>query len=229
MTRNAAKTQWRAGFSRRGTLAPPSARPTKLLGLRNQPSLHRIPFNITLNTLELLAGPHHPIKVLLLPKLLAAPSQDPVGQKSGWTLGPPNNLRNRHNRRTKQVDVVGHDNEGMQCTETVSIGLKQLFLNQTSDLLLPQIKRTSLSRIEQPVPSHKSSTRTQVLPLEDTLRGQASPQPPSEKGGHPRSIDMRQTSPIGSHLLSCRNAAVILKQPSGAEAPRRLKPALQSQ
>jgi hypothetical protein len=51
-------------------------------------------------------------------------------------------------------------------------------------------------------------------------------QPPSEKYRQSRSIYMRQAAAIASHAILCPYTATLLKLICGAEAPRRLKPAL---
>jgi hypothetical protein len=66
-----------------------------------------------------------------------------------------------------------------------------------------------------------------VFALEHTLWRKAPPQPPSEKRGHSRRVDVWQTTAITSHANWCGRAAMILKQARGAEAPRGLKSALQ--
>ena len=124
------------------------------------------------------------------------------------------------------MDVIGHDHKGMQGTKTAGVGLAQLFLNQTRNLLLPQIKRTASSGVEQPIPRDERLARTQMFAFEDTLRRKASPKPPSDERGYARCVDVGQSPPITSHTLWCGGAAMILKQAGGAEAPRGLKPAL---
>ena len=219
--------KWRAGLSPRGALAPPSARPSKLLRPCNQPSFHRIPFNVPPDTRKLIALADNPVKVFVLPKSLSGSSQQPVGQVSGRTFHSAHQLRQRDKRSTQQVHMIGHDHKGMQRTKTASVGRAQLLLNHTRNLHLPQIKRTCSSRVEQSIPRHESLARTQVFALENTLRRKASPKPPSNKCGHSWRIDMGQAPPITSHAIWCGLAAMILKQARGAEAPRGLKPALQ--
>jgi hypothetical protein len=68
-----------------------------------------------------------------------------------------------------------------------------------------------------------------VFALEGPLPWQAAQQAPGEKRRHSWSVDMRQAATIGSHTLWWIINAIILKKSSGAEAPRRLKPALQWQ
>ena len=218
--------KWGAGLSPRGALAPPSARPSKLLRQCDQSCLHRIPFDVPPDAPKLIANPHNPIKILLLPKLHPVPSQQPVSQASSRTLNPSENLRQRNDWSAQKVHMIGHDHEGMQGTKTASVGLVQLFLNHTGDLHLPQIEWTTSSRVEKPVPGDECLAGTQVFALEDAPWRKASPKPPSDKRRYPRHIDMRQAAAITSHTLWCAAAAVILKQACGAEAPRGLKPAL---
>src|SRR5580692_7710603 len=220
--------KWRAAFSRRGPLAPPSARPTKLLRPSPHRGLHWIPFNVPSNPAKLVIVPHHPIEILFLPEPLTAPLQYPVGHKSRRSIDPSNKLRDRQNRRAQQVDMIGHNHEGMQSTDPTSVDLSQLLLYDARDLRLPQIDRTKPSRVEQPVARHKGLTGRNVLPPEGSFPRQAVHQAPRDKRRHPRSINVRQAATIASHALSCRPTAIVLKKAlGGAEAPRGLKPALQ--
>jgi hypothetical protein len=65
-----------------------------------------------------------------------------------------------------------------------------------------------------------------MFAFESTFSWHAARQAPGEKHRHSRSVNMRQAAPIASHKRWCATAALILKQSSGAKAPRRLKPAL---
>jgi len=219
---------WRAGFSRRGASALPSARPTKLLRTWSQARLHRIPFDIPPDTIKLIVVLDDPVKILLLPELLAAPSQHPVCQVGGATFQTLNKIRNRGNWRTEHVNMIWHDNEGMQSTETAVVCLSQLLLHQTRDFRLSQVEWTSSRRIEETVPSDERCAGGQMSPMEGTFMREATPQPPRNKYRHSRGVDVGPTAAIGSHLFWCGGIAIILKPGSGAEAPRRLKPALQS-
>ena len=205
--------KWTAGFSPRGALAPPSARPRKLLRLRNETCLNRIPFDITPDTIKLRIVSNDAIEVLLLPELFAGSSQQEVSQVSRRSLDAPNQFRNRCSRRAQQMHMVRHNNEGIQRTKPASVYLAQL----------------RLRRVKQPIPSHKRFAGTQVFPLENALGRKATPKAPSNKGRHPGSVDMRQTATIASHISWCSRTATILHQARGAKASRGLKPAVQCQ
>ena len=224
---NASISQWTAGFSRRGALAPPSAGPATLFRSCHQTSFHRIPFNVPRNAIKLTLISNDPIIIFFLPELLSPLCQDPIGQKSRRSLNPSNKLRNRNRWRTQQVDVIGHNNEGVQCTEPIRIDFSQLLLYDTGDLSLPQIERTKSCCVEQPVERYELLAGCNVIALESSFPWQATSKAPSDKCRHPRSVNMRQPPTITSHLLWCGNATIILKKSCGAEAPRRLKPALQ--
>ena len=219
--------KWRAGLSPRGALAPPNARPAKLLRPGNQLCFHRIPFDIPADAPKLIGIPDDPVEILLLPKFLSGSSQHPVGQVSGRTLNPSENLRQRNDWSTQQVDVIRHDHEGIEGTKTGCVCLAQLLLNHACNLFLPQIERATSRCVEKPIPGHKRFAGSDVFALEDTLRRKAPPKPPRDKCGHSWRIDMRQAPAITSHAIWCGGAAMILKQARGAEAPRGLKPALQ--
>jgi hypothetical protein len=226
----AVDSPWGAGLSPRGALAPlpcPSTRPTKLLRRGSQSRLYRIPFNVPLDPTKLTVVTDHAIKELVLPEFLPTSSQRPVGQESGRTFHSPDEFWQRNNRSTQHVDMIRHDNEGMQSTVTVRTGLSQLLLYYPRDLRLPQIKRTSTSEVEQPVPGQERFSGSQVFPLKYTVWGKAAPETPREKCRHSRSVDVRQAAAITAHLIWCGETAMILRQSSGAEAPRGLKPAPQ--
>jgi len=220
------RKQWRAGFSRRGASAPPKARPTKLCRLSGQAGLNGIQFNITTDAVVFTGVTHDPIKVFFLPELFSAQSQYSVGRTGCRTFYQAHKVSNWCRGLAKQMDVVRHDDEGIDRAKPVGGRFEQLFLDQTGDLDLPQIKRTRASCIEQTVPRHKRFTGSKVLPFERTTRGQAAMQPPSEKYRQSRSIYMRQAAAIASHAILCPYTATLLKLICGAEAPRRLKPAL---
>ncbi len=219
--------QWRAGFSRRGALAPPSAGQRKLFRLRHQPRLHRVPFNVALDAIILIVVSDDAIKILFLPKLFAALSQQFVSQESRRTLNASNNLAKRNYWRAKQVQMIGHNNEGMQGAKASRVGFKQLFLYHARDLWPTQVRRTISSGVEKTIPSHESLTGRQVFALKDALGWKAAPEAPGNECGHSWRVDVWKAAAIGSHLLWCGNPAIILKRSSGAKASRRLKPALQ--
>jgi hypothetical protein len=123
--------------------------------------------------------------------------------------------------------MIGHNNKGMQVTETSSVGLTQLFLNQAGYLRLPGVKRAVPSGVEQPVPNHERLAGSQMFGMEDPLRRKAAPGPPREERGFPRSLTVWQAARVGSHTNWCNGASMILRQGSGAQAPRGLKPAPQ--
>ena len=220
------RKQWRAGFSRRGASAPPNTRPTKLCRLSGQPGLNGIPFNVTTDAVVLTGVTYDATEVFLLPEFFSAPSPYAVGRTGRRSFNLAHKVPNWCRGRAKQMDVVRHDHEGIDRAKSVGGGFKQIFLNQSGDLHLPQIKRTRASCIEQTLPRDKRLTGSKVLPFERTLRRQAAMQPPRKKYRQSRSIYMRQPAAIASHAILCARAATLLKLVRGAEAPRRLKPAL---
>jgi hypothetical protein len=59
--------------------------------------------------------------------------------------------------------MIGHNNKGMQVTETSSVGLTQLFLNQAGYLRLPEVKRAVPSAGLSPPPSGPPSNSLQAI------------------------------------------------------------------
>jgi len=222
-------SRWGAGLSPRGALAPPSAGPRKLFRPGYQPCLHRIPFDISLDLIKLALVSDDAIKELILPEFLPAPSQPAVCDVSRPALHSSHKVWQRNSGSTQRVDMIRHDNEGMQCAETVRTGLLQLFLYDARDLRLPKINRAIPGCVEKTVPDYKRLAGSQVFGLKYAFRRKAAPETPSEEGGLSRSVDVRQAAAIGSHLLWWGNGAIVLKQDGGAEAPRGLKPAPQAQ
>jgi hypothetical protein len=88
--------KWGVGFSPHGALAPRSAGPTRLLRPRHQSSLHRIPLDVMLDAIELVAVAHDPVEVFVLPELLAALRPRMRLAKAGsCPLNPSNELSQR--------------------------------------------------------------------------------------------------------------------------------------
>ncbi len=220
------RKQWRAGFSRHGALAPPKARPSKLCRLSGQPGLNGVAFNVPTDAVVFTGVTYDATEVFLLPEFFSAPSQYAVGRTGRRSFYQAHKVCNWCRGRTKQMDVARHDYGGIDLAKSVGGGSEQLILNQAGDLDLLQIKRTRTSCIKQAVPRDKRLTGSKVLPFERTLRRQAAMQPPRKKYRQSRSIYMRQPAAIASHAILCARAATLLKLVRGAEAPRRLKPAL---
>jgi hypothetical protein len=219
--------QWGAGLSPRGASAPRSARPRKLLRPCNQRRLHRVPFDIPLETTELIVISNDPIKELVLPKLLAASSQHVVGRVSSRALQPPHEIWQRNSGSTQHVDVIRHDDEGMQGTKPAGVGFFQLLLYNARNLRLPKIDRAIPGCVEKTVPDYERLAGGQMLGIKQALRRKAAPETPSEKYRPSRRVDVRQAAAIGSHILWCGGREIILNRSSGAQAPRGLKPAPQ--
>lgn len=74
------------------------------------------------------------------------------------------------------MDVIGHDNIGMQPTETVHRHLPQLLRHQAGDFHLPKIERTASSGVQEPVQGDESFAGGERFAKEGALAGQASPQ-----------------------------------------------------
>ena len=218
--------QWRAGFSRHGALAPPKARSSKLCRLSGQPGFNGVPFNVPTDAVALTGVTYDAIEVFLLPEFFSAPSQYAVGRTGRRSFYQAHKVPNRCRGRAKQMDVIWHDHEGIDLAKSVGGGFVQLRLHQSGDLDLPQVAGTGTSGVQQAVPRYKRFTGCKVLPFEPTLRRQATMQPPSKKDRQPRRIYMRQAAAIASHAILCHSRATLLKLVRGAEAPRRLKPAL---
>jgi hypothetical protein len=221
----------KAGFSLgalwAGASARPSARPAKLLRPGNQTSLHRIVLDVATDPIELRVVSRYPIEILLLPKFLSALSQEPVGQKRRGAFDSPDQFGDRDSWGAQEMDVIRHDNVGVQSAETTNCHVPQLFLHQSRNLYLPRIERTSSRRIEHVVPGDKRFSGGEMFALEGALRGKASPQAPRQEDRSSGRVNVGQATAIGAHMNKCGRAAKILRPVCGAKASRRLKPALQ--
>jgi len=83
----------RAGLSPRGALAAPNARPRKILRPRNDACLNRIPMDVPPYPIEFVRVANHPVKVFLLPELLAGSSECLVRPMSSRSLQSPQEQR----------------------------------------------------------------------------------------------------------------------------------------
>jgi hypothetical protein len=91
-------------------LAGASARPTIILGSSNQSRRDRIVLDISRDSIEFHFIPKPTIIRFSLPKRLASPSENLIGVASRGAFQSAQQLRRRHFRKHKHVNVIGHQN-----------------------------------------------------------------------------------------------------------------------
>jgi len=95
-----------------------SARPRPVLGLFHHSGAHRIPLNVSQNLIKLLLIPHPAVIRFRLPEGLTASTQYPIGLAAAGALQSTHDLRQFFMRLQQQVDMVRHDDPGVEVEES---------------------------------------------------------------------------------------------------------------
>jgi len=102
--------------------------------MRNQCGNHRIPLDVALNSTELGFISYHPVEVFFLPERLAYAPQEPVCQERSSPLDLTDQHRKRDLGCPEDMDVIRHDDKGVQGTQVLRIYGSQLFPHYACDL-----------------------------------------------------------------------------------------------
>ena len=195
----------RVGFSPRGASAPlpnlGSARPWKFCGLDPESGFHRIPLDVVANLLRFLPSSNHSIEELRLPEGLTGPAQYRVCMARSRAFHLAKEFRERHGRRPKHMDVVGHRNPSVQLAEPAGSYLSQLVGDAAGDLGLTQVCRSGSGFVEEPIEGNESLAGTEMFTLKATPGGKTSAKPPRDEYRDPGSIAVWQSAAIGVHPL----------------------------
>jgi hypothetical protein len=96
--------------------------------------------------------------------------------------------------------MIRHDDVRVEGTETLAVCRAQLLGYLVCDLWTAQIDRSTTGRIQQSVKSDERLPRGCMLAGEDALLWEAPPESPGDKRWRTRSIPVRETATILSHL-----------------------------
>jgi hypothetical protein len=172
------------------------ATPRKIARLANQPSPHRIHRNIFNNSPELFRIPNQPVVTLVLPK--RAPSK-PEHEITLPSRKPLQRFRNRVQSlkwRNKEMHMVRHNNKPVQHI-LLRIPVTKRLNHHLSGIGALQIRRTHTSAIENPIHRHECPPRRDRRREVPAFR-QSPSQPPRDKNGSPRFMNMREPTSINS-------------------------------
>ena len=186
------------------------ARPRKFPSRLHQSRLDRIHFDIPRNPLKFGIIANHPVIALILPKCLSSTSQYPIPFSGGKTLKRPHEPGNFHLRRDEQMNMISHDDIGMQ--PVVSwLPVLNRFDNHFRKLRPPKIKRPSPRIIQQPIHSNESLSRCDSR-RKIPVAWKAAVQPPGEKNGPAYRRVVRQSPGMKNrHTCKCRDPWENLK------------------
>jgi len=68
------------------------------------------------------------------------------------------------------MDVIGHDDVGVERAQPVGCGLAQLFCHQFGDVRLPEIGWPGAGRVQKTIPSEERFSGAERFTIEATLR-----------------------------------------------------------
>jgi hypothetical protein len=169
------------------------ARPNPKLGLLDQSSLYRIPFDIPQNAPVFVRTPHPMIVRLLLPERQLGPTQYLIRLPRRYPFDPLHALPGGRDRFHQQVHMIAHDDKSADFTQQLLVlrRLKRLHYC-VSDTCVLQPDGTRTSAIEEPIHIPESFARCRLLrPLPNRQRAK---QASSDKQPRFLRMPMRQHS-----------------------------------
>jgi len=130
-------------------------RPQKLFRAASRSSLHRIPFNVGSDPLELRPESNQMIIAFLLPKRSMRP-QEQIGLVSRESLKWPQPLGSRHVRRSQDMNMIRHHDERMEFIPVQFLfAVPQRIHHHRRNLRPPQGQRAAHARVQKPVDRHE--------------------------------------------------------------------------
>ena len=190
-------TQCRIGAS-----ACPCAGPAKKFGSRNQAGSYGILLNVTGDSAEFCAVPDPTVPGFLLPEGLAGAAQDSIGLASGRAFEPAGDFGQGHLGRQEQVDVVGHEDPGVQVIKCAfGFSVQRLFGYHLGDPWIGQPFWPLLFSIKFSIFCHECMARCWVRLQEifSFAPRDRPPQSPVQEYWNPFAVLMRQFSSISRH------------------------------
>ena len=136
--------------TRVNALTPPRirTRPWIILHPLRQPSLHRIPLNVSGDLAPLLSVSHPMIIGLPLPKLVARSMQQPVRLTRRGALQRFQQKARRNRGQQQQVDMIRHDHPWSQLVVSEAFATKQRFDHKSGNCLVPQMNGSGSCPVE---------------------------------------------------------------------------------
>ena len=136
--------------TRVNALTPPRirTRPWIILHPLRQPSLHRIPLNVSGDLAPLLSVSHPMIIGLPLPKLLARAMQQPVSFPRCGALQRFQQKAGSNRGQYQQMDMVRHDHPRSQLVVSKAFATEQRFDHKSGNCLVPQVNGTGTCKVE---------------------------------------------------------------------------------
>ncbi len=214
----------RVGFSR-ASAPPAGARPNVIFRLRRQARLDRVQFDVSANSFESIPVFDSAIEVFLLPERLTSSAEESVRVSCSGTFDSAHEIRKRDRRSPKNVDVIGHQNPGVDCAESAFCDLQELIANQGGDLGLAKEGRSGTSLIHEPVVDGKCLTRGQVRAVKTSAGRLGAAECPGDEDRNLRSVTVGQTAAVGSHASNVvlGNETVSLVRNRRGSSPARAK------
>lgn len=180
----------------------PSTGPAKKLGGCDEPRGHWVLFDVPCNSAELGAIADPAVPRLVFPKRLASASENPVGLPSGRTFEPARDCGQGNQGCQQQMNVVRHENPGMQFIEApASLTIQNLFRDYLRNLGIRQPLRPLRLPIQLAIFGCKSvaGRRVRFQQVFSLAYRHRTPQAPVEEYRDTFGMQMRQSSSIVKH------------------------------
>jgi hypothetical protein len=141
---------------------PPGAGPHISLRSCGETSGDRVVFDVPLDALKFITAANQMVVAFVLPKRLAAPLQQQVGPSGSGGFERAEKLRCAHLRGEEEMDVIGHDHNGVRLLMPQFGSVFDRGKNQLSNGWLSEKGGAGAGLIEQPVHCEEGFARSQI-------------------------------------------------------------------